>query len=262
MDNTHPHQTGNMPNVHFSGGPKAIKGIQVFLVSLTTSLIVAFIVWILCFLYLAPILTPKIMIPSLTGMTSEQAQLLMATKGLSVVLEGEVENAEQKGRIVEQRPQPNSILSRGGTISVMLSKGLDLADVPVVVNLSQEDAQKNIVQAGFVVSGIDKTASADVPAGKVISTDPIPGTKLKKGLSVKLVVSAGQEKAKVPSVLGKTLDAAQTKIWAAGLKVGTVGKTCDETKEFGLILKQYPNPNAAVDKGSAVNVVVNTEAQE
>lgn len=63
--------------------------------------------------------------------------------------------------------------------------------VPNVVGLTQAAATTAIMNAGLVVGTVTSQSSANVPAGDVISQDPVAATEVNLGSSVNLVISSG-----------------------------------------------------------------------
>ena len=63
--------------------------------------------------------------------------------------------------------------------------------VPNVVGLSQAAASTAITNAGLVVGTVTQQSSVNVPAGNVISQNPVGGTQANLGSAVNLVVSSG-----------------------------------------------------------------------
>ena len=72
--------------------------------------------------------------------------------------------------------------------------------MPDVVNLTQAAATSAITGADLIVGTVTNSASATVPAGSVISQNPIAGTQVAPGSAVNLVVSTG------PSTVTPTVD--------------------------------------------------------
>jgi hypothetical protein len=77
-------------------------------------------------------------------------------------------------------------------VDLLVSLGpIEMVDVPDVVGLSQADAEAAIVAAGLNVGAVTTANSETVPAGDVISQDPVAGTAVPSGSAVDLVVSSG-----------------------------------------------------------------------
>ena len=107
--------------------------------------------------------------------------------------------------------------------------------MPNVVNLTQAAATSAITGAGLIVGTVTNSTSATVPAGSVISQNPIAGTQVATGSAVNLVVSTGPPPVAVPNVVNLTQAAATSAITGAGLIVGTVTNSVerDGARGFG-----------------------------
>ena len=128
--------------------------------------------------------------------------------------------------------------------------------VPNVVGMTQAVATTAITNAELLVGTVTQQSSATVPAGRVISQDPIAGTSVGNGSAVNLVVSAGTALVSVPDVVGLTQAAAATAITNAELVVGTVTQQSSATVPAGEVISQNPTAGSNVTVGSAVNLVV------
>jgi hypothetical protein len=82
--------------------------------------------------------------------------------------------------------------------------------------------------------------SATVPAGRVISQNPLAGATVARGGTVDLIVSKGAQPAIVPNVLGLPQTIAATRIAAAGFTVGTVTRVFSDTVPRGEVIAQSP----------------------
>ena len=107
---------------------------------------------------------------------------------------------------------------------------------------------------GIVTTGVERT----VPAGSVISQNPIAGTQVAAGSAVSLVVSTGPPPVSVPSVVNLTQAAATSAITGAGLTVGIVTPTSSASVPAGSVISQDPIAGTQVAAGSAVNLAVST----
>jgi hypothetical protein len=135
-----------------------------------------------------------------------------------------------------------------------------LAIVPDVVGLPQADAEADIIAASLVVGNVTMVSSDTVPAGDVISQDPLSGTSVAWGSAVDLVVSLGPVvvPVDVPNVIGMTETDAGTTLVNAGLAVGTVTYVTDEAPA-GEVIDQLPLAcEDCATAGDAVALTVST----
>src|SRR5699024_6808943 len=85
---------------------------------------------------------------------------------------------------------------------------------------------------------------------------PEAGTLVKKGSSVNVVVSAGQEQLRVPSLIGQTVESAETVLANNNFVKGAVTEEFSDSVPKGQIISTEPAANAAAAKGSAVNLLI------
>ncbi|MER6948362.1 Stk1 family PASTA domain-containing Ser/Thr kinase [Nonomuraea sp. NPDC000554] len=103
--------------------------------------------------------------------------------------------------------------------------------------------------------------SDEDPKGTVIKTDPPAGTKVDEGATVKLIVSKGPEKKKVPDgLVGVTVEEAKSILDKEGL-VGSV-KFMTSSKPQGKVIKTDPPAGESLEKGGTVSLYVPKEMTE
>ncbi|HET6968704.1 MAG TPA: PASTA domain-containing protein, partial [Ornithinibacter sp.] len=95
-----------------------------------------------------------------------------------------------------------------------------------------------------------------VPKGTVVSVAPGPGTEVRRGTDVALVVSKGPERYAVPPVVGMTLAEATARIEAVNLKVGKVTEAFDEKIPDGQVVSAKPGPGANLKRDASVAMTV------
>ncbi|MEU0564703.1 Stk1 family PASTA domain-containing Ser/Thr kinase [Nonomuraea sp. NPDC005983] len=103
--------------------------------------------------------------------------------------------------------------------------------------------------------------SDEDPKGTVIKTDPPAGTKVDEGATVKLIVSKGPEKVKVPDgLVGVTVEEAKSILDQAKL-VGSV-KFMTSSKPQGKVIKTDPPAGESIEKNGTVALYVPKELTE
>ncbi|MDX3107095.1 Stk1 family PASTA domain-containing Ser/Thr kinase [Nonomuraea angiospora] len=103
--------------------------------------------------------------------------------------------------------------------------------------------------------------SDDVDKGSVIRTEPDANTKVDQNSTVKLVISKGPEKVKVPDgLVGQSQEDAMKALEEAGLR-GTV-KTKVSSKSQGTVIDTNPKAGDEIEKGGTVTLYVPKELGE
>ncbi len=110
-----------------------------------------------------------------------------------------------KGRIISQNPDANVQINRGEAIYVVVSAGPepDVMKMEDLVDLDQETAINFLVNTQGIdakLIAVVTESSSDVPAGRVIRTDPVLGETLSDSEIIKLYVSKGPEVKQVKMV--------------------------------------------------------------
>jgi RHS repeat-associated protein len=131
-----------------------------------------------------------------------------------------------------------------------------LVVVPNVVGMTQADAQAAITGAHLVVGTVTTVNSLTVPAGYVISQNPLAGSSAPLGSPIDLVVSLGPPMVLVPDVVGMTQANAGATIIAANLTVGTITTANSPTVPASSVINQNPPGGTFVAQGSAVGLVI------
>jgi serine/threonine-protein kinase len=193
--------------------------------------------------------------PSLLTLSQTEAAAKARDLGFTMQVVGN-EFSEQvtAEHVLSTDPAPNARIREGGTIRVVLSKGPERYAVPDLKNKPEAAAKKQLAAANLGVGEVRRAYDDEVKKGMVISTDPAPGTRLKKAEVVHLVVSRGVQPVAVPNVVGKTSEEAQGILAEVPLTAKLVEQHHD-TVPAGVVISQKPAKGKA-PKNSAVTLVV------
>jgi beta-lactam-binding protein with PASTA domain len=135
---------------------------------------------------------PQIAVPSVVGLTQAAATISIANAGLTV---GTVTTASSTtvpaGSVISQTPVAGTQVATGSAVALVVSSGVPQVATPNVVGLTQGAATTAIANAGLTVGAITTASSITVPAGSVITQNPVAGTVLPANSAVALVVSSG-----------------------------------------------------------------------
>jgi beta-lactam-binding protein with PASTA domain len=130
-----------------------------------------------------------------------------------------------------------------------------LVVVPDVEGHSKAAAVEELQQTGvgYSLTGVHHDVVAE---DSVISTDPGPGTELRRFNTVLVTVSLGPELFDVPDVTGLAREEAARALDGAGLSLGRVSTEHSDTVDKGLVIRQEPGAGASLRGGRPVAVVV------
>ncbi|MFI8945764.1 Stk1 family PASTA domain-containing Ser/Thr kinase [Streptomyces sp. NPDC053750] len=128
--------------------------------------------------------------------------------------------------------------------------------VPPLLSKTEAQARDQLDDAGLDVGTVRHAYSDTVERGKVISTDPEVGDRIRRNDSVSITVSDGPDTVKLPDVQGYRLDRARTLLKDEGLEPGMVTRAFSEEVPKGFVISTKPKTGTTVRAGSAVALVV------
>ncbi len=136
----------------------------------------------------------------------------------------------------------------------LVSRGKQV--VPDVIGMSESEAVNTLEREGFFVLRNDPTYSEEFKEGLVIHQTPGAGRKLKKGETVTIQASLGNEFVIMPDVVGKHKGDAAEMIVRAGLKVNGVTGQYSDTVPEDYVISSNPEAALSVSKDTGVDLVV------
>jgi beta-lactam-binding protein with PASTA domain/tRNA A-37 threonylcarbamoyl transferase component Bud32 len=137
-------------------------------------------------------------LPEITGTTERDAQITLETRGFQVKILKEYSEDIPAGHVIRQLPAGDQNYPKGSTVTLVVSKGPAPRDVPVpsLIGLSIEQAKIALDAVGLVL-GEPSEEYSDKEQGVIIRQTIEPGTMVRKGDVVDVVVSSGPEPQKV-----------------------------------------------------------------
>ncbi len=125
--------------------------------------------------------------------------------------------------------------------------------IPDVVGMPATKAERALAGKGLTLV-FSEESHPDAPAGVVIRVTPAPGSRIKPGRRVELVVNRPEVR-QVPAVNGKTLDQARALLAQAGYAVGPVAQTYDPSPA-GTVLSSLPPAGTPLPAEAEVRLLV------
>ncbi|MCL3863251.1 transglycosylase domain-containing protein [Actinotalea sp. K2] len=129
---------------------------------------------------------PIVSIPSVAGMGEAEARAALEAAGFAVAVTTENSNDVPEGIVIGSNPSGEAQV--GSTVTIVVSVGPGLVDVPAVAGLDEAGARSALEAAGFVVTVTRQEGTA--AQGTVISSNP-SGGQAPPGSTVTLIVSSG-----------------------------------------------------------------------
>ncbi len=133
--------------------------------------------------------------------------------------------------------------------------------LPSVVGLSLTEAISTLKRAGCTLDIAGEEPDPGIPEGTIKRQTPFAGSRVKRGRLVKVVISAGRMMVNVPGMVGFSQRQSELKLKQAGLSVGTINWTSNDTLPVGVMVYSVPSAGSVVPKDTPVNLYFNQGAQ-
>ena len=140
-------------------------------------------------------------------------------------------------------------------VSGIIGGGGKEVTVPDVKGMSYSEAKEVLEAKGLKIEKADEPiASQKIEKGKIVSQTPSKNSKVKKGRTVRVILSAGNTELKVPDLKGLSYKEAKTLLSEMGLQISKGDEVDSDSVAEGLIASQYPSAKTKVDKGDIITV--------
>ena len=102
----------------------------------------------------------------------------------------EYSDTVEKGKIIRQEPEAGDVIEKGGTVSLVVSKGPQLVQMPDVIGFTQEGAVSELESRGLTPSCFMVVNDGSYAAGCVVSCSVDAGTSVEVGSVITVYIAA------------------------------------------------------------------------
>jgi eukaryotic-like serine/threonine-protein kinase len=132
---------------------------------------------------------PKpIAVPNVVGSPYESAESVILGAGFAVDREDVDDSSSPAGIVVGQSPPAGTQQGKGSVITLQVSSGPAISQVPDVTSQTEIDARGQVEASGFEVQIVEEIVDDESLDGKVLSQNPEGGTALEEGSTVVIVI--------------------------------------------------------------------------
>ncbi|HXF98555.1 MAG TPA: PASTA domain-containing protein [Gaiellaceae bacterium] len=195
----------------------------------------------------------RVRVPDVVGARLDEARRVLEEAGLRAEAR-RVGSEEPEGRVLRQSPAGGAEAERNAVLRLDVAEPPPTVAVPRLLGLTGPQAKLRLRQLGLRAS-VTRVESKE-PEATVLRQSPPPGTRLRRGTTVRLTVSRGPSLIAVPDVTGLEVAGARAELEAAGLRASVVEEPTDDPAEDGLVLAQEPRAGARVARGTQVTLTV------
>lgn len=207
-----------------------------------------------------------VFVPSVEGLTQEAAIAMLSESGLTYKIE-EVGSSIAIGAIVSQSIAADEKAEKGSEILLQVSKGIEGIDVsvevsmPDILKMDYVRAQETLAGLSLFIVKESEVYDNTVAKGQIIYQSIPAGNTLHQGDTVKVTVSLGKERKRMPNVQYETEASAKQLLTDAGLLAEVAYENSDLIAQ-GLVIRQETAADSLVDVGSKVKIIVSSGKAE
>jgi beta-lactam-binding protein with PASTA domain len=138
----------------------------------------------------------------------------------------------------------------------------DTLTTPDLRGMQHEAARRHLL-GSLRLEVARRTYDPKVPKGTIISQQPGPGIRVRKGKTIFLRISKGADLQRIPDLRGKDLRKASIALRNEGFQVGAICMLRDRSAATNHVLNQSPRGGSFLGLGGRVNLLVasNGESQ-
>ncbi len=151
------------------------------------------------------------------------------------------------------------VLIAGASAYFTVSFFIKAEDRVVVPDLTGKDVVwtlERLTRLGLNTKVKGSRYSDRVPANRVLFQDPAPGTEIKKGRDVRIVLSKGPRMLQAPDLKGLPLRQARILLEQKGLCLGKLSKAYHVETSPETILAQFPEKGTPMPQGRCMDLLV------
>ena len=224
----------------------------------TLILVGSFLIGVLSLNYIAiPLwvgLHEEIEVPDICGKPIEEAKKILDGVGLKSEVKAQKFSELPERIVISQMPLPTRRVRRSRVIALCTSRGKERTKIPWVEDLLLPQAENLLENTGIKVREVIYEYSSEIPAERVIHTNPPADVVVNKGTQIDIFVSQGGLNFTMPDFTWRTLREVRTRAEELGLilDIEYIAKPSPE----GVIIAQTPLSGAPAQAGDYLKLVI------
>jgi serine/threonine-protein kinase len=199
----------------------------------------------------------EVPVPSLTGMTPQEAETVLADAGLNLRIDPvrRVHDTIILGRVAEQDPSPGLTTRSQRSVKTWLSSGPTPDSIPGLIGASESAARRNLAENAFSLYELAEIRSDRYPIDVVVAQQQPPDSN---GQLISLLVNRGERGRTfvMPDLIGVDSAAAADVLRTRGFRITVVGDHPYPGVPSGVVLRQSPEAGFQIAPGESISLEV------
>ena len=129
-------------------------------------------------------------------------------------------------------------------------------EVPELRGLAISEAEVRAGRSNLVIGVVEERNDPATSRGQVLGQEPAPGSSVRRGRKVRVVLSLGGEVLEVPNLVGSGARSVAVRLEQEEFALGDEARTWSRTVPAGTVLAQVPAPGSPGVPGTRVHRLV------
>lgn len=189
-------------------------------------------------------------VPDVTGLPRQDATARLEALELRVDVNEEPSPDIPRGTVIRTNPTAGSQLQKGTSVTLTVSSGREITDVPDVTDMTPQEAADALAEVDLLLEQqVNEDTSETVTAGRIMSQNPPAGAQISKGSRVSITVSTGPALVRIPALSGMQVEQAEATLSSLGFIPQVT--VLDSAEPEGRVLR-VENEGAQARRGDTV----------
>jgi len=189
-------------------------------------------------------------VPDVTGLPRQDATARLEALELRVDVNEEPSPDIPRGTVIRTNPTAGSQLQKGTSVTLTVSSGREITDVPDVTDMTPQEAADALAEVDLLLEQqVNEDTSETVTAGRIMSQSPPAGAQISKGSRVSITVSTGPALVRIPALSGMQVEQAEATLSSLGFIPQVT--VLDSAEPEGRVLR-VENEGAQARRGDTV----------
>ncbi|AJE31886.1 serine/threonine-protein kinase [Corynebacterium humireducens NBRC 106098 = DSM 45392] len=189
-------------------------------------------------------------VPDVTGLPRQDATARLEALELRVDVNEEPSPDVPRGTVIRTNPTAGSQLQKGTSVTMTVSSGREITDVPDVTGMTPQEAADALAEVELLLEQqVNEDTSETVTAGRIMEQNPPAGAQISKGSRVTITVSTGPALVRIPVLSGMQVEQAEATLSSLGFVPQVT--VVDSAEPEGRVLR-VDNEGAQARRGDTV----------
>ena len=203
---------------------------------------------------------PEVEVPDVTGKTVVEAQNILAQAKLGYTIDEEYNIKVAPGTVISQNPGAKRMVKEGRKITIVVSKGVELGDVPNLKGKRLTEAKAMLKASRFDLGRVSYRYVSGAPEETILEQSVAPPAKLPIGTKLDVVINIKSNQVVLPDLVGLSSTSAKNKLNDLGLVLGKVNTVVSKEPD-NTVIEMNPASKEVVNVGTVVDITVSKNVE-